>query len=111
MCSVEVQWGLPFTIQELRSALAYGFDRGMSLRVATNHPGADEVLEVQHDPRNELAGVRFTIYRPVSAELYGIFSNRDHKVQYFNTLLDAVRCCRKPSGVSRYVNFRKWLQA
>jgi len=88
-------WELQFKTTALQTALAYAAVMGISLRIATGHPGAEDVLEIRHKTRSGAAAPDFTIYRPVDINKFALVDNEACEMEWFDDLMAGLRSCRR----------------
>ncbi len=97
----ESQWGQPFTIEELETAMGLAADLGLPLSIGLEHEGCDEVLEVPHRVQSlrDDGLMLFMVWKDVD----GRFAVQElacpqTRMMTTNSLSDAVRFCREQRG-------------
>jgi hypothetical protein len=96
------QWGQPFTIEELETALGLAADIGLPLSIGEEHEGCDEVLEIPHRVQNLRDGgeMLFMIWKDADGGRFVVqeLACPETRTMTTNSLSDALRFCREQRG-------------
>jgi hypothetical protein len=98
----DTQWGQPFTIEELETAMCLSPDIGLPLSIGLEHEGCDEVLEVPHRVQSlrDDGFMLFMIWKDAEDGRFVVqeLACPETRMMTTSSLSDALRFCREQRG-------------